>query len=395
MNTTKDMEQYMSLKADVEALKKAPLPSVRKKIAAEVSSYYKKEIFDDTERAVACDIIRMLARDVELKVRQTISENIKESKDIPHDVALTLANDVLEVSLPILEFSTVLNDEDLVGIIRSTKQVAPLIAISKRNNASEIVSGELINTSNEDVVVSLFSNETAKISQGSLEFAFNEFKNNGKVVNALINRTDLSIVVVEKILNAVSEDLREELIKTHKVNEKQSNSIVNESREKAIVNLLNAIQHSPTTEDADLEQEKIDNNKAQIEELVSSLSLEGRLTESLIIRSICEGNLLFFEISLSVRAGIPLDNTRILLQDGNPEALHSLWKRAKMPESTFDAINIIINFAVAHFKEFTTSADYGQHILEYIQDNSYDKTIPLMPYMMSLISSGLSVKNVI
>jgi len=225
----------MSLMNDVEILKNPPLPEVREKIATKVAAYYNDELFDESERSIACDIIRMLARDIELKVRQTISENIKENQAIPHDIALTLAQDVLEVSLPILEFSTVLTDEDLLEVITSTKQVARLVAISKRNNASEAVSGALIKTSNEDVIVSLFSNGTARIAQDSLAFAFNEFKNNGKVVSSLINRGDLSVVVVEKILNVVSEDLRNELITKHKIRDKQATSIVNASREKELL----------------------------------------------------------------------------------------------------------------------------------------------------------------
>lgn|GEM_PF-6647356 len=104
---------------------------------------------------------------------------------------------------------------------------------------------------------------------------------------------------------------------------------------------------------------------------------------------------MFFEISLSIRAGIPHANARVLLNDGNPAALSSLWKRAKMPESTFDEMQVIISFATKHLKDFKTTSDYGKHLLEYLQYNSYDKTIPLMPYMMSLISSGLRMRNVI
>jgi hypothetical protein len=385
----------MSLMADVEALKLSPLPAVRERIAEKVAKYYNKELFDENECKIACDIIRMLSRDLELKVRKTIADNIKDNKDIPHDIAMTLASDVLEVSLPILEFSSVLSDEDLVDIIKSTKQVARLIAISKRQNASEILSEELIKKSNEDVVVSLFLNGTAKISQSSLEYAFSQFKNSTNVVDALINRSNLSISVVEKILNTVSDNVRKELVEKHGMKKEQAESIINESREKEIVNLINGIKDSPFTEQKNISQLNNESVKARIEELVIKLTREGRLTESLIIRSICEGNLLFFEISMSIRAGIPHANASIILHDSNPAALRSLWKKAKMPESTLDAMAIIIHFATKNLKKFKTNSDYGQHLLEYLQQNSYDKTIPLMPYMMSLISSGVKMRNVL
>ena len=395
MKTESGRENYMSLIADVEALKERPLPEVREKIAEKVVTYFNKDLFDEAERNTACEIIRMLARDIEVNVRRAIAENIKDNKTIPHDIALKLASDVLEVSLPILEFSEVLTDEDLIYIIKSTKQIARLLAISRRCNNSEVISGALIKTSHEDVVISLFSNNTARISQDSLEFAVGAFRNSGNILKALVARGNLPVVIVEKILGSVSTELRKELIEKHKIDEKQSTFIVNDASEMQIINALNSVQESSIKEakvSGNINQEGV---ILQIENLVSSLSREGRLTESLIIRSICEGNLLFFELGISRKAQIPLANTKTLLRKGGVVAMRSLWKRAKMPESTFQAMNIIINFAILHLKEFSDNADYGKHLLEYIQDNNYDKTIPLMPYMMSIISSGLRIRNVI
>ncbi len=164
-------ERYVSLLSDAESLGEKPLPVAREAIAVKVATYFTKGIFSSGENDIACEIIRLLAKDVEVRVRKALAENIKISKDLPRDVALRLANDVAEVAQPILEFSEVLTENDLVAIIRGAQQVGKLIAISRRNNISEVLSQELIATNNDEVVVSLFANNTARISQGRLEFA--------------------------------------------------------------------------------------------------------------------------------------------------------------------------------------------------------------------------------
>ena len=58
-----------------------------------------------------------MIKDAEVRVREALAQNLKENPDLPHDVALSLAQDVDQVALPILQFSDVLTDDDLIEII--------------------------------------------------------------------------------------------------------------------------------------------------------------------------------------------------------------------------------------------------------------------------------------
>ena len=91
----------------------------------------------DSERCHAEDVLRELSQSVELRVRETLSEQLKTSKILPHDIAIVLANDVESVALPILEFSEVLTDADLVEIVKS--KVAPQqSAVARRERRSSV-----------------------------------------------------------------------------------------------------------------------------------------------------------------------------------------------------------------------------------------------------------------
>lgn len=399
MQIENNRDAKISLLNSIGSLKQKAPSDVREQIAANITDFFNEGAFDHAENEIALDILRLLTRDMEIKVRKVLSEKLKTSSTVPRDIASKLANDVLEVSLPILEFSPALNDEDIISVIRSAHQVAKLLAITKRKQASQVISAELINTKNEDVVVSLFSNKTAHISQGSMEFAVSTFKNKGAVIDALVNRGGLQPQIVEKILNTVSAEIRVELVNKYKINNKAANSLVNNTQKSASVDILNAgkdrlvVRSQSNLRGSSFAQ--VAEIGLPIEQIVNRLFKEGRLTNTLILRSVCEGNITFFEVSMARRTGVPLVNIRALLQHGNVEAIRALWKRAEMPESIFEAVKIVVQYMLSHTQNGIANDNYKNSLLVYIYENGFDQTAPLMPYIAALITSKVRVQDVI
>src|SRR4051794_21210893 len=94
--------------ADIEQLKGAASPAARAGLAGKLGTQYSEGRLTDRERQLANDIFRLLVADAETQVRRTLSESLKTSPDLPHDIALTLARDIEEVATPMLECSLVL-----------------------------------------------------------------------------------------------------------------------------------------------------------------------------------------------------------------------------------------------------------------------------------------------
>src|SRR5258707_110832 len=114
-------------KSDVERLLADPSASTRADMAAALAKEFETGSLTTAERRLAEDIFRALARDAADRVRQALSEHLKDSRDLPHDVALALARDIDAVALPVLQHSLVLSDADLIEIVRrggAGKQVA-------------------------------------------------------------------------------------------------------------------------------------------------------------------------------------------------------------------------------------------------------------------------------
>jgi len=92
--------------ADVARLLADPSQEARADTAAKLAQQVDAEGLTDTERQLAIDIVRVMAQDAAVRVREALSRNLKHSKYLPHDVAEALARDVEQVALPILEFSS-------------------------------------------------------------------------------------------------------------------------------------------------------------------------------------------------------------------------------------------------------------------------------------------------
>lgn len=166
-------------KEDLSKLVQDPSGKNRADTAAKLSREFTTETLSDSERVLAEDIFRLMIRDAEVRVRKALAKNLAQTPLVPHDVAATLARDVEEVALPVLEFSEVLNDDDLVDIIGdNANSVEKQRAIASRAHVSEIVSATLVDIGHEDVMVDLMSNQGAEISEVSLQKVVNEFGDN-------------------------------------------------------------------------------------------------------------------------------------------------------------------------------------------------------------------------
>ena len=83
-------------------------------VTVNLCGIYCGETLSDEERRVADDILRQLSKSMEVRIRKALADHLKESVVLPHDIACDLARDIETVALPMLEFSSVLTDQDLI-----------------------------------------------------------------------------------------------------------------------------------------------------------------------------------------------------------------------------------------------------------------------------------------
>ncbi len=310
---------------DVKALYDNASPERRAILAQKIGVDLDAGELSETEYDLALAICEQLANDVEVTVRQTLSEAIKSSNQIPKELAVKLANDVVEVSIPVLEFSEILDDDDLVAIAR-TGGVQRQLAITHRKSVSPVLSHVLVEAGSETVVDSLLKNDGADLVGQTYETVINRFKNSPAIHTSLAQRNELPKHVIEKMIDVVSDSLKSYLASHHDVSNILLEHLVLESREDAKRRLI----ADPLS-------------RRDVEKIVFGLAKQDKLTTDLIFRALEVGDRDFFEYSLAQRAGIPVDATRTLIKDPGGNGFPALYKRVEMPEKDFNYIRYLVD----------------------------------------------------
>ena len=161
-----------------------------------------------------------------------LSANLKDCAFLPHDIARTLADDVDSVSNPILAYSSVLDDDDLIEIIQSNGEEKQKV-IAARSIVSENVSDALIETQNEAVVGTLVANDGAAISTSSMQRVLDDFASSDLVKSSMVGRSQIPKEVSERLVSMVSEKLQQDLMARHELPSGQISDLIIQSREKA------------------------------------------------------------------------------------------------------------------------------------------------------------------
>jgi uncharacterized protein (DUF2336 family) len=310
--------------ADVAKLLAEPSPQVRAELAGKLAAEIDSPHLSEQELNLAQDIVRAMAKDVEVSVRQALAQSLRQATRLPHDVAVKLANDIEKVALPILTHSQVLNDDDLAMIVQSgaaSKQEA----IAARPNVSEKVSEALIATAGEKAVATLIANAGAKINEASLNKAVDRFSDSETIKEKLVHRPILPVTVTERLVTLVSENLKNYLATHHDLPPSMAADIVMQSREKTIINLSGG------------------SSEQELAKLVAQMYQNKRLTPSLILRALCMGDIAFFEAAIALMANVPIVNARILIHDGGRLGLKSLYEKAGMPPRLLPAVRVAID----------------------------------------------------
>jgi uncharacterized protein (DUF2336 family) len=309
---------------DVARLMAEPSPDVRAELAGKVGAGLSTNGLTPAEVKLAQDIVRIMARDVEERVRASLSRALRHSPNLPRDVARRLAQDVEFVALPMLADSLVLTDEDLIEIVRLGSPLKQE-AIASRLNLTETVSDALVTHAEEPAVAVLMANKTAAIAENTFHRAVTRFAGSDKVKRAVALRETLPIAVAERLATMVSKALQNHLVAAHDLAPATAANIVLASREHAIIHL------SFGASDDDLRH------------MILQMHRNGRLTPSLILRALCTGDIAFFEAAMAVKSNVPLDNAQILIHERSRRGLVALYRKAAMPEALFVAVQAAVN----------------------------------------------------
>jgi len=310
--------------ADVARLLAEPSPHMRAEVAGKLAAEVDSPDLTEAELKLAQDIIRLMAKDVEVAVRKSLSQSLRSAIRLPHDVALRLATDIEAVALPVLTHSPVLTNQDLIAIVHGGSS-AKQEAIAGRPHVPEQVADALIGEASESAVAILMNNPTAHISDAGFNKAADRFETSEIVKESMATRANLPVTITERLVTLVSESLKDYLVSHHELPPALAADLILQSRERSIINLSSG------------------SSEPNVEKLVAQMYANKRLTPSLVLRALCMGDLPFFEAAVAILANVPLMNARILIHDAGRLGLKSLYVKSGLPPRLLPAVRIAID----------------------------------------------------
>ncbi|MBL4853228.1 MAG: DUF2336 domain-containing protein [Robiginitomaculum sp.] len=300
---------------DVKRLVSHPDRDVRavlaQKVCREIKTLDTKTLeLSEYEGEVVKQILWLIARDTAAMVRRALAVTLKNSLNLPQEIARKLIRDVDSIAVPILAHSPVLNDEDLLEVLKS-KAAAKLMAVSKRAHLGGDLVKAIIRYGDSRVVASVAANDGAEIGAELGAKMLDIYRDDDLIKDSFIARRDLPPLVIEKLLTIVSAEAARRLYENHEVPLDIAVNLANRSRERASVDF---IAQSWISRD--------------LKSLIERLDAEDRLTNSLIVRAACCGQMRFCEQALAQKSGVGLNKAALMIHDSGPFGLKALCTQA-------------------------------------------------------------------
>ena len=312
------------------------LVEVRREIATNISTPRQADrlLVDDVDDEVRCELARKIARlapalgpgakdqvyklTVEIldtlahdelpRVRQIVSEEIKRSDSIPRGIVEYLARDVeLVVSAPVLQYSPLLNDRELLEIIESDPIQGALAVISKRERVPPPVADAIAGRGDESAIAALLANPSAQIREETLDSLLDRAPQAPSWHKPLVERPELSLNVVRRIAKFVALALLRVLDDR------------NDLPEEAAAEVRQAVARR-------IDQEGV-NGGTDAGLAAEKAFAEGRIDDEMVQASIIKGDHDFVTKALALKAGLPAEvAARVISMQGVKSITALVWK---------------------------------------------------------------------
>lgn len=336
--------------ADLRLLQSNPSTETRSLFAAKFGRQY-DEFAAASTKEFADTILYHLAKNVEATVRQALAKTIAESPNLPKALALDLAVDAIEIAGPILERSKVLDDLDLIAIVKS-QAAHYTCAIAGRSVVSEALADTVIDTRHSEAIVRLLTNEGARFSNDALVRLATDFAGDGQIQEHLIQLPDLPPVVVEHLIDGIGEALEWDLIKNRSIDPSEARRLVNAMKGQAAKAV--ARQGAAERQTAAGMQERM---------------AKGMLKPLDVLRFLQGGHVGRFEAALAAMAGVSLQKARRMLYSMDKRALAALCLRAGLGTPQYLAIRMAVDLADMGINEVRAkSVKYPQKTTRFVQE---------------------------
>jgi hypothetical protein len=186
---------------------------------------------DDEQVAQYDEVLCQLADLVEAEARAHVAQLLAPLDRAPGTVVVKLANDAIEVARPLLEFSNVLSDDDLIEIVQNLSE-DHRVAIAGREQLTDRVGGAIATHGEEPSMRRLVTNANAQLGEHTLPKLIERVGQIPALAEELRARTDIDWGAVRDQIDEAGHKVLAEL------------GLEGKGEEGAAVNRVNAVVYN-------------------------------------------------------------------------------------------------------------------------------------------------------
>jgi uncharacterized protein (DUF2336 family) len=345
-------------------------PAHRARVAATVAANYNPIEMSEHELAVAKSIVAEALIDAAVLVRQALMEALLRNPLAPPDVLKALAEDTDLIAVPVIEVCESLQPDDIIDILERSRSKLKMCAVARRRKLPEQISSFLCDYGDADVITELFQNLSAEITSDAIARALHRHGNAKSVQTALASRPSVPLAVIDRLLELIAarvDHIAQDGDNLQEPQEEPGTIDSYMSPEKMLAAMIRPAQRaliglSSTYSDF------------EVFTMIGHLETEGRLSDSMILRSLCLGNLQFFAAALAVKAKMPNRTIVNYVQAADALKLKKAIISAKLPDTwsqfVLKAIQIVID----------SQSDAAQLDLESFRSRLHERIISIVEF---------------
>jgi uncharacterized protein (DUF2336 family) len=267
-------------------------------------------------REMAIEVMERLARDSLPRVRAILAEEIKSSPNVPAHIVKLLAQDLeIIVCAPVLEYSPLLSDEDLIEIIASARVEGSLAAIARRSAVREKVSDAIVATLDVSAIAALLANPSAQIREAALDRVVEHAEAIEAWHQPVVVRADLSVRAVRRIASFVSSALLHVLSERRGLDDETATFLKKRVRAR--------LEEEGVREDAQSADTKAHS-------LIQDALRDGKLDDEFMTSAAENGDRRLVAHALAALSGVPKATVDRILISQSGKAITALVWRAKL-----------------------------------------------------------------
>lgn len=270
------------------------------------------------DRGAAEGALLMMLDDPSPIVRRALSEAFAHSHEAPAALVQALSHDQASVALPMLEFSPLLIDADLVDLV-ATGGSDVQCAIARRDRLPASVCGALAEVGSAASALELIDNPTACLVSLSWDRIVARHGHCAEIREALLSLEGLPPTIRLTLAAKLSHMLARFVLSRSWMSAERVERVVEEALDRTAVSIA------------------IEADGDSMRALVRHLREAGQLTASLLLRALMSGNANLVANAIAELADMPLRRVTTILECGGQASLEALLARAGLPKSALPA----------------------------------------------------------